>query len=144
MDPNQITQWIQVIQELLLLWDNLQQRSIAGLPVAPATAGATLLPAALQSFAVTMFPQLDPAHHLDAAVSVLSAGNTMDIQTMLNALSAGLVVDGIWGAKTTAVVKVFQGMKNLPQTGWVDNATYLALINEASRPPAERIKVQVP
>jgi len=144
-------QTIQIIQELLVIWDKLQQRLLAGLPIAsaiPTTSELTgkpiLLPAALQAFANTLFPLLDPALRLDAAVSVLSAGFTYGVQRLLNMLSANLVLDGYWGVTTTQTVKAFQAIKGLPQHGWVDEQTYLALISEANRPPAERIKVKVP
>jgi SpoIID/LytB domain protein len=51
-----------------------------------------------------------------------------ELQTMLNALgfSAGRI-DGIFGSITQGAVTRFQASRSIPQTGWVDDATWAAL-----------------
>lgn len=52
-----------------------------------------------------------------------------DLQRQLNAQGAGLVVDGIWGPKTSAAVSQFQRMNELPVTGQVDAVTFDIISN---------------
>jgi peptidoglycan hydrolase-like protein with peptidoglycan-binding domain len=58
------------------------------------------------------------------------------LQTMLN--TAGFWVgraDGIFGSMTQTGVSRFQASHSLPQTGWVDGATWTALVAVVSAPP---------
>jgi peptidoglycan hydrolase-like protein with peptidoglycan-binding domain len=59
--------------------------------------------------------------------------NVRSIQYLLNARRSDLVVDGIFGSKTTAAVRVFQSEHGLTVDGIVGNQTWPALIIEVEQ-----------
>ena len=63
------------------------------------------------------------------STSSYKANLTKAVQTLLNAkISAGLSVDGAFGAKTKAAVFKFQKAKGLSQTGTVNATTWKYLL----------------
>lgn len=79
---------------------------------------------------VNGYPNSYPGYPLN----LWTSGNNVEIiQTQLNAISKNypeigtLEEDGIYGPKTEAAVKIFQGVFDLPQTGIVNKATWYAI-----------------
>lgn len=78
----------------------------------------------------------DPIAH-DGLFGASTAGKTMEvvdrIQDVLQQLVPDLKDDGLAGPATVAALKVWQGIKDLPQTGRIDDATWDALMLEIPR-----------
>lgn len=110
---------------------NIARRASAGLLVA-VVAMAALATAGAASAATTA--RAAPAHSATAtAWPVTGPGSTGErvvaIQYLLNQqINAKLSVDGIYGPKTTAAVKVFQKKVKVPVDGIVGPMTYPKLI----------------
>ena len=77
-------------------------------------------------------PSMVPAATTLAPQELPATVPTQQIQEKLNeAVGAGLVVDGIYGPKTTAAMKDFQSQGGLPVTGKPDAAS-IAMLNRVS------------
>ncbi len=99
----------------------------------------------LTAVGAALFPQLDPALHAAAAALLAAESHTGAaawVQGALNIAQAGkavefsgsgtgantpLVVDGIWGKRSTAALKAFQAKLKLPVTGMFADAEFSAL-----------------
>ena len=68
------------------------------------------------------------------------------IQTFILELSYGepalphLVIDGVYGERTRRAVRIFQGMKGLPETGRADFLTWSALYDAYRTTKDKRMK----
>ena len=66
------------------------------------------------------------------------------LQSLLNARGASLVVDGLFGPKTDAAVKSFQSANGLSANGIVDDATWGALLTADPTTPGGTPAPEVP
>lgn len=93
----------------------------------------------LTGIGATLFPDAAPELQLiGAAIAAFNPSSTKTLQGLLNALvkpSPNLVVDGIYGAKTTAAIKQLQTQLGITPDGIAANLTQKALMAFLAKVP---------
>ena len=124
---------VQLIPQIVSAWT---RSSGSGLAKVAAVVQQTPIAATLADIGGAMFPTLDPELHAAAAALVHAhPDNTAYVQDTLNFISstsyiklpAPLVVDGVWGPKTSAAVSMLQTKLGVPTTGFLADAEYAGL-----------------
>lgn len=123
--------WLPIILRLIDLAPKIQQTLSQKQSVPDLINGLApdLLPV-LKDIGSTLFPNISPAHQVNASVLGFDVEHVKDIQTELNRHGASpqLVVDGKYGEGTKAAVRAFQTAHHLTVDGWAGNDTMTELV----------------
>ena len=71
----------------------------------------------------------DTSYYLRSAFREIEELDGIELQFVLNDIGYNLVIDGVVGSRTTAVIKEFQNDNSLDDSGEVDEDTLAALVS---------------
>ena len=126
---------VPLVQTVANAWGSATGNSLQ--KVASVISGSSIVNE-LASIGGALFPNLDPTLHAAAAALLAAESHTgaaawiqaaLNIAETAGAVSFGpaLVVDGLWGPKSTAALEALQTKLGLPVTGMFADAEYAAL-----------------
>lgn len=127
---------ITLIGEIPAIKSAFDSVATGGIQAVAAVVQKSPLAGTLADIGGQLFPKLSPELHAAAAALVIAhPNNTSWLQSALNVLSstgyitlaAPLVVDGIYGPKTTAALELIQQKLGLPVNGMMVDAEYNAI-----------------